>query len=252
MLPVSNCQLPQSDCPLSHGLCISLSRCPLPDSPSVPLFIVPSSAAPPSHGLIVRLSIVSLSAVRVSNVQVSQCPIVKCPIAPWSHGSLSHSPLSCCPTVHCPSVHCPTVRLPPVAMSHCCIALPRRGLQARVRRGHFRVNQSSRGIIWASVSHAELDNRQAFKENAPAGNQQPDRSYMSTLKLAAPDSYTNVLRLISKCYTGTCQNLKLYDSISPCIGDENTICSCRCQRMMTVHSITHTITLGNTDTLIMV
>ena len=58
MFPVSRCQLPQSDCPSPHGLCISLSRCPLPNCPSVPMFIVPSSAAPPSHGLIVRLSIV--------------------------------------------------------------------------------------------------------------------------------------------------------------------------------------------------
>jgi hypothetical protein len=107
-----------TDCPLSHGLFVSLSHCPLPESPIVLLFIVPSSTAPPSH--VVPLFIVPLTIVRLSTVQVSQFPHCHLTIAPWSHCSLSHCPLSCCPTVQCPLSRClivPCRQCPMVALA---------------------------------------------------------------------------------------------------------------------------------------
>jgi hypothetical protein len=147
---------PLSDVPLFHGLVISLYHCPLPDYPSVPLFIVPSSTAPPSHGLSVPLSVVSLSSVRS-----------KCLSAPLSSARVPHSRIVRCPMVLChvvplSIVRVSIVRLSPVAivpLSHCCIALWRRGLQARVRRDRFCVSHSSRDMICASVRHVEVVNK---------------------------------------------------------------------------------------------
>jgi hypothetical protein len=147
---------PLSDFQLSHGLFISLYHCPLPDYPNVPLFIVQSSAAPPSHGFIVPLSIVSLSSVRS-----------KCLNAPLSSARVPNSRIVRCPIVLCPVVPLSTVRVSIVRLSlvaivplsHCCIALRRRGLQARVRRDRVCVSHSSRDMICASVRHVELDNK---------------------------------------------------------------------------------------------
>ena len=98
----------------------------LREYPNIPLFIVPSSTAPPSHGLIVQLPILSLSTVRskclsaplssarVPHSRIVRCPVVFCPVVPLSIVPVSIVPLSDCP-------------LSP--LSHCCIALRRRGLQ---------------------------------------------------------------------------------------------------------------------------
>jgi hypothetical protein len=147
---------PLSDFPLSHGLFNSLYHCPLPDYPNVPLFIVPSSHAPPSLGFIVPLSIVSVSTVRS-----------KCLSAPLSSARVPHSRIVRCPIVLSPVVPQSTVRVSIVRLSlvgivplsHCCIALRPRGLQARVRRDLFCVRHSSRDMICASVRHAELDHK---------------------------------------------------------------------------------------------
>jgi hypothetical protein len=145
-----------TDCPLSHGLFVSLSHCPSPESPIVPLFIVPSSTAPPSH--VVPLSIVPLTIVRLSIVQVSQFPHCHLPdypmvalfTVPLSFVLLSHRPVSIVPLSDCP--------LSPV--SHGCIGLRRRGLQVRVLRGPFLLfSHSSRGMSVASVRYEKLANR---------------------------------------------------------------------------------------------
>jgi hypothetical protein len=106
---------------IAHCLVISLYNCPLPDYPNVPLFIDPSSTAPPSHGLIVPLSIFSVSTVRskclsaplssarAPHSRIVRCPIVLCLVVPLSIVRVSIVPLSDCPLS--PLSHCPTVAL---------------------------------------------------------------------------------------------------------------------------------------------
>jgi hypothetical protein len=117
-----HCPMVHCEFPLPHGLFISLYNCPLPDYPNVTLFIVPSSTAPPSHGLIVPLTIFSLSTVRskclsaplssarAPHSRIVRSPIVLCPVAPLAIVRVSIVPLSDCPLS--PLSHCPTAALP--------------------------------------------------------------------------------------------------------------------------------------------